>query len=148
MFFTVSTDSNFQHKVIKRQFSPREKCSSSELFWSECGKTQTRITPNMDTFTQCFFWDKSSWVAWTWIKKRGVKLKFRNRAQWQRVSSHREIHSLIDFTDYPWYFFGVASKTSFKCLKTKNVFEMVLMNQYSLNMKQTFFITEISYWLH
>ena len=28
----------------------REKCPYSELFWSECGKMRTRITPNTDTF--------------------------------------------------------------------------------------------------
>ena len=28
----------------------RKKCPYSELFWSECGKIRTRITPNTDTF--------------------------------------------------------------------------------------------------
>ena len=28
----------------------RKKCLYSELFWSECRKMRTRITPNMDTF--------------------------------------------------------------------------------------------------
>ena len=27
-----------------------KKCLYSELFWSECGKIQTRISPNTDTF--------------------------------------------------------------------------------------------------
>ena len=36
---------------VKSQHSTlRKKCPHSELFWSECGKMRTRITPNMDTF--------------------------------------------------------------------------------------------------
>ena len=32
------------------KISLRKKCPYSELFWSECGKMRTRITPNTDTF--------------------------------------------------------------------------------------------------
>ena len=32
------------------QDSKREKCLYSELFWSECGKMRSRISPNTDTF--------------------------------------------------------------------------------------------------
>ena len=28
----------------------RKKCSYLDLFWSECGKIRTRITPDKDTF--------------------------------------------------------------------------------------------------
>ena len=38
-------------KILKFQTqSLRKKCRYSKLFWSECGKIRTRITPNMDTF--------------------------------------------------------------------------------------------------
>ena len=30
--------------------APRKKFSYSDLFWFECGKIRTRITPNKDTF--------------------------------------------------------------------------------------------------
>ena len=36
--------------VIGNSSSLRKKCPYSELFWSECGKMQTRITLNTDTF--------------------------------------------------------------------------------------------------
>ena len=36
--------------MLRKKRTLREKCPDSELFWSECGKTQTRITPNTDTF--------------------------------------------------------------------------------------------------
>ena len=32
------------------EYALREKCPYSELFWFECRKTRTRITPNTDTF--------------------------------------------------------------------------------------------------
>ena len=36
---------------VKSQHSTlRKKCPHSELFWSECGKMRTRITPNIDTY--------------------------------------------------------------------------------------------------
>ena len=33
----------------------RKKCPYSELFWSECGKIRTRITPNKGTFYAVLF---------------------------------------------------------------------------------------------
>ena len=34
----------------QKETTLRKKCPYSELFWSERGKIQTRITPNTDTF--------------------------------------------------------------------------------------------------
>ena len=36
---------------LSLQLSLREKCPYSELFWSECGKMWTRITPNIERIT-------------------------------------------------------------------------------------------------
>ena len=40
----------FKGLALFQRITLREKCPYSELFCSECGKMQTRITPNMDTF--------------------------------------------------------------------------------------------------
>ena len=46
---------NQKHKLTHQDFQAltmtlRGKCPYSELFYSECGKIWTRITPNTDTF--------------------------------------------------------------------------------------------------
>ena len=48
-FFMHNIFSSDKCDFIHRQ-SLRKKCLYSELFWSECGKIQTRITLNIDTF--------------------------------------------------------------------------------------------------
>ena len=48
--FKIRHHQSTQKKSIFKNASLREKCLYLPLFWSECEKTWTRITPNTDAF--------------------------------------------------------------------------------------------------